>query len=140
MTAHQRDLFTKRWRKVAAPEPLEEQIQRSLVEHLRWRARPGIIYFHAANGGWRFKRTAGNLKAMGVRPGVADLIVWWSDVPSVTRVLCLELKRPGGKQSPEQKQFQADCGRVYADYEIADNIDDAIKILERYGVLRGQPQ
>lgn len=144
MTAHQRDLFTKRWRKVAAPEPLEEQIQRSLVEQLRWRCRPGVIWFHVPNGGYRWKTTAATLKALGVRAGVADLqFIWseciWSDMPQ-TCVLFLELKRRGEKLRPEQKQFQADCWLVNTDYEIADNIDDAIKILERYGILRGKPQ
>jgi hypothetical protein len=136
MSLQQKDLFTKRWSRVDHVDPLEEEIQRSLVAQLRWRVRPGVIWFHVPNGGWRFRRTAGNLKAMGLRPGVADLIVLWSDVPSITRVLCLELKRPGGTQSPAQEQFQADCGLVFAHYEIADNIDDAIAILQRYGILR----
>jgi hypothetical protein len=132
-----KDLFTKRWRKVEAPDPLEEQIHKALVELLRWRCRPGVIWFHVPNGGWRYKRTAANLKALGVRAGVADLQFIWSDVPSVSRVLFLELKRPGGKQSVAQKQFETDCGVVAATYAVADNIDDALAILERHGVLRG---
>jgi hypothetical protein len=138
MTAHQRDMFTKCWRKVAAPDPLEEQIQKSLVAQLRWRCRPGVIWFHVPNGGWRFKRTAANLKALGVRAGVADLQFIWSDVPSVSRVLFLELKREGGVQSREQQQFQTECGTVCADYEIADSIDRAIAVLERYGILKAK--
>jgi hypothetical protein len=141
MTAYQGNLFTKRWRKVEAPDPLEEQIHKSLVAQLRWRCRPGVIWFHVPNGGYRWKTTAATLKALGVRAGVADLqFIWseciWSDMPQ-TCVLFLELKRPGGKQSPEQEQFETDCGLVSAHYEIAENIDDAIAILESYGLLRG---
>jgi hypothetical protein len=144
MTAHQRDLFSKRWRKVEAPDPLEEQIHKSLVAQLRWRCRPGVIWFHVPNGGYRWKTTAATLKALGVRAGVADLQFIWTDATQLlpdpcqprTYVLFLELKRPGGRQSPEQKQFQTDCGLVLAHYEIADNIDEAIGILESYGLLR----
>jgi hypothetical protein len=136
MNWHQRDLFSKRWRKVGAPVPLEEQIQKAVVELFQWRRRAGVIFFHVPNGGYRFKYTAALLKALGVLPGVADLQFIWSDAPGVSRILFLELKRPGGRQSPAQRQFQLDCGVVYAEYQLADSVDKAIEILESYGLLR----
>ena len=141
----QKDLFTKRWSAVRGRDPLEEQIQASLVAHLHLRCRPDVVWFHVPNGGYRYKTTGAWLKAMGVRAGVADLIfIWserseWGEVDAArektTRVLCLELKSKRGSQRPEQQQFQTDCGVVGAIYEIADNIDDALAILKRYGIL-----
>jgi len=134
----QKDLFTGGWRKVFAPSIKEKEIHESLVAQLRWRCRPGVIWFHPANGGWRPWSTAVDLKKMGVQPGVADLMFIWRlpmDPADMCRVLCLELKRHGGRQSPEQKQFQTECGVVGATYEVIDNIDTAIALLEGYGIL-----
>ena len=134
----QRDLFTKRWSAVRGRDPLEEQIQAALVAHLHLRCRPGVIWFHVPNGGYRYKTTGAWLKAMGVRAGVADLIFIWSDaidMRKITRVLCLELKARGKKQRPEQQQFQTECGVVGAIYEVADSIDTALAIVKQYGII-----
>jgi hypothetical protein len=99
------------------------------------------VYFHCPNGELRDKATAAKLKAMGVRPGVADLIFIWGELVAVPnlmilpRVLFLELKRRGEKQSPTQKLFEAECKRVGCDYAVADNIDDAVSILQHFHIL-----
>ena len=31
----------------------EATLQRSVIQHLTWRARPGVFAFHVPNGGWR---------------------------------------------------------------------------------------
>jgi hypothetical protein len=142
----QKDLFTKRWSSVRVRDPLEDQIQTSLVAHLHLRCRPGVIWFHVPNGGYRYKTTGAWLKAMGVRAGVADLIFIWKpgveqrweqpeQPPHMVHVLCLELKVRGKKQRPEQEQFQTECGVVGAIYEMADNIDDALAIVKKYGII-----
>ena len=138
----QKDLLTNRWRKVQAPGPSEVQLQISVVQHLRWRCREGVTYLHVPNGELRDKRTAAKLKAMGVLPGVADLILIWGELISTPylevtpRLLFLELKVRGGKLSPEQSEFRDVMRKCGAAFEIADNIDDAIAILDRYGILK----
>ena len=136
MTAHllQKDLFSKRWRKVKRREPLEHQIQIALLEHLRYRVRPGVSYWHIPNGEELVggARTGAKLKAMGVLPGVADLQFIWAG-PSV---LFLELKARGRKLRAEQQVFRDRMVGVDCHYEMADNIDDALNILDRYGLLR----
>jgi hypothetical protein len=142
----QRELFSGRWRKVLERDPLEDEIQKTLIQHLHLRCRPGVIYFHIPNGGWRTKITGMWLKLMGVRPGVADLeFNWyagcvWDELTgrtvNATRVLYLELKARGRKQSSAQRQFQTECGLVGAIYATADNIDDALAILKQYGILQ----
>lgn len=136
----QKDLLTGRWRKVRAPRPSEVQIQIALIERLRWQCRPDIIYFHVPNGEVRDKRTAAKLKAMGVKPGVADLLfLWWAAVADThyacVEVLFLELKAHGRKQSLAQKDFQTDVCTIGCHYEVADSIDAAVAILQRYYIL-----
>jgi hypothetical protein len=55
----------------------EEQLQRSVVDLLSVYQSRGLLTFcHVPNGGWRSKAEAGAFKAMGVRAGVPDLLVW----------------------------------------------------------------
>src|SRR6516165_5059622 len=82
----QKDMFTGRWRKVRLPEPLEDQIQKTLVKHLQLRCRPDVVWWHTPNGGYRFKITAALLKALGVIPGVPDLIFFWPQLVSVVSI------------------------------------------------------
>lgn len=131
----QRDLFSKRWRQVPAREPSELQIQISLVQHLQLRARRDVVYYHVSNGELLDKRTAAKRKAMGVLPGVSDLVFVWSDEGRL-RNLYLELKARKRSMSPEQLVF---CDRVTdagADYHCVDSIDEALELLRSHGLLQ----
>jgi hypothetical protein len=134
-SAQQKDLFSKRWRQVKAPQPSERQLQISLVQHLRLCARRDVVFFHVPNGELRDKRTAAKLKAMGELPGVADLVFVWCD-DGVLRNLYLELKAHKRPMSPEQMVF---CDRVIyagADYHCVDSIDEALALLRAHGLLK----
>ena len=137
----QRHLFTKRWAKVPKTDPLEADIQKALVQRLNLQARKDVLWWHVPNGEYRTDATGARLKAMGVLPGVADLMFIIPELVSaptlmvMPRVLFLELKRKGGKLSPEQVAFAARARRTGASYEVADSIDAAVAILERYGIL-----
>lgn len=142
----QKDLFSKRYRKVRARDPLEYEIQIALVDFLKLVLRDDRIdWWHTSNGELRDIKTASKLKAMGVRPGVADLFFTWAEPVSVVaepsvqkfpRNLFLELKRRGLKLSPEQEQFRDSVTAKGSYYEVADSIDEAVEILKRYGVLK----
>lgn len=89
-------------------QDLEGDLQRALVQRLH---AAGLRFFHCPNGGHRSAREGAKLKALGVSPGVPDLIIvsrceWMrrADVPGAV----LELKAPGGRTSPEQEQWLAD--------------------------------
>ena len=131
MTAVQYDLLTKRGRKVRAPAPSEFEIQATVVACLRRFARPGVLFFHTPNGGIREKREGAKFRAMGVRPGVADLMFLHQG-----KVLFLELKRPGGRSSEAQIAFAADARAAGADYEIRDSVTGALSLLVERGMLR----
>jgi hypothetical protein len=136
----QRDLFTRRYRTVRALEPSELQLQISLVEWCRWKLRPDVLFWHCPNGEQRDKRTAAKLKAMGVLPGVADLQFMWgrkSDSgKTIPALLFLELKAPGRKPSAEQCGFGLAVRCIGASYHVVDDVDDAMRIIDNYGLTR----
>jgi hypothetical protein len=62
---------------VGAVRRPEELLQRSVVDLLRlYEARGSLTFTHCPNGGRRSKAEAGAFKAMGVRAGVPDLLIW----------------------------------------------------------------
>lgn len=140
----QKDIFTKRWRRLPRPDPKESQIQISLVAQLKIRCRKDVVYFHVPNGEERSDSAGAKLKAMGVLRGVADLLFFWCDrdedlrPPATHRLktLFLELKRRGETLSPEQRAFAAAIRETGAFFDHADTIDGAIEILQRYGLLK----
>lgn len=100
--------------------------------------RPFI--YHIPNGGkmvvkklknGKYYCPAGSrLKAMGVKPGVADVLFMFSTKDFGG--LFLEFKAPKGKQSPEQKEFEELAHVARYDYQLINNFDDAKEAFERY--------
>jgi hypothetical protein len=82
---------------------LEQQIHVTVAKHLAIRARPGVVWFHPANGGWRSPVEAKIFKSLGVKSGVADLILLHDG-----RFYALELKAPGGRLTESQAAFLDD--------------------------------
>jgi len=128
----QKDMFTKRFRTIKPPQPTENQIQSALIERMKIMGRPDCTYFHVPNGGWRFKRSAGVLKSLGVTPGVCDLIFIWPQ----RNILFLELKRTDKDELTMEQAFFLDRMRICGfDAECAYGLDQAIAILESRGLL-----
>jgi len=139
----QRDLFTRRWRDVRTSSPKEHAMQIQLVSLLRWCLRPDVIMFHVPNGELRDKRAAAKLKAMGVLPGVADLVFLWKKYfedsegsHTAPGILFLELKLPGRKQTDEQVAFGLAARLAGADYYAVRSIDEALIVLKERDLLR----
>lgn len=82
------------------------------------------VWFHPANGEKRDTVTAAKLKKMGVRSGVADFILLCRGRP-----IAVELKTTTGRQSGNQKGFQAAweaAGGVYVIVRTPEEIDGLI--------------
>lgn len=109
----------------------EEQIHRTVVQHLKVRAVPGLLWWHTPNGGKRNYVEAAKFKALGVRPGVSDIIAIHKG-----RVFALELKADEGRATEAQMQFIADLNTAGGFGCIASGLDQAIKVLETWGLLR----
>jgi hypothetical protein len=109
----------------------EDVIQRAVFEHLCVRCAPGIFAFHPANGGWRSHIEAAILKAVGVVAGTPDIIAIKGG-----RVFGLEIKSDGGRLSDAQRAVHAALRAAGAEVATAWGLDDALAVLEAWGLLR----
>jgi len=132
----QKDLLTKRWR-VARMRPTKEvtALHIPLVAMLKWALKDGVLMRHYPSGEHRDDRTAAKLKAMGTVAGCADLEFMWRDAEGHLRVLFLELKLPGRKQTAAQIAFMQRV-RAFGQYYVADTIDQALAVIARNGLIK----
>jgi len=110
----------------------EQSIHEAVVQLLRFTALPGVIAYHPANGEARGARTGAKLKRMGVVAGVADLAL----VLPGGRAAFLEIKGSAGRQSPEQRGFEAAARQAGALYAVARSVDEAHAVLKGWGAVR----
>lgn len=121
--------FHSKTRKRSHPEG---QLQRAVVQFLTLAGTPDMAFLAIKNEGKRSQALGLEFKRQGLKPGASDLeIIVLGKMP-----LFLELKAKGGKQSPDQEVFQAYVERVGCRYEVADNINDAVRILTEYDAIR----
>lgn len=122
---------------------IEQDLQKAVVKHLVERGERGLVWFHPPNGGFLGGKKNRNghviqrgiLTGMGMRAGVSDLIFLHRG-----RYFALELKAPGGVATEEQLAFIADVNNARGYAAIADSLDRALAILERWELLRGTAQ
>lgn len=112
--------------------PREEDLQRYTVQLLKLCGVRELVHFHVPNGEARSKVTGARLKALGVRPGVADFAM----VLPGGRAAFLELKTPTGRASPEQRVFRCDAEAAGALYAIARTPEEVEATLAGWGALR----
>jgi VRR-NUC domain len=113
----------------------EQDIQKALADHLRVRAAAGTYWFHPTNGGARTAFKGAILKACGVRAGTPDFICIKDG-----RTYGLELKADKGRVSPAQARAHEEMRKAGAEVAVATGIDEAIKQLKVWQLLRGQTQ
>jgi hypothetical protein len=113
----------------------EAEIQRAVFEHLRIRRATGVFAFHCPNGGARRPIEAAILKGLGVTAGVPDVIAIKDGC-----TYALELKAPGGKLTDNQRATHSAMIRAGTQVAVADNLDDALDLLEGWRLLRGTTQ
>lgn len=110
----------------------EAALQKRVVQFMMLAGTSRMVFFAIKNEGRRSEAMGLEFKRQGMKPGASDLcIIIPGKMP-----LFLELKAKGGKQSPEQVAFQADVVLTGCRYEVADDIDTAIRILTDYGAIR----
>lgn len=109
----------------------EHKTQKLLVQHIIKCKRPGVEFWHVPNQGKRGYKTTSHLKAMGMRAGVSDLHFLYRG-----HFYVLELKAKKGSPTAEQTQFISDINAAGGTGSIANSLDSAIGILERWGLIR----
>jgi hypothetical protein len=110
----------------------EDSIQRAVCAHLRTRGSPGLVWWHTPNGGKRNRIEAAILKGLGVRAGVSDLIAVHEG-----KAFALEIKADGGRPSEAQLQFIDDFQAAGGHAVVAEGLDEALRVLETWKLLRG---
>lgn len=108
----------------------ESRLQMAVVQHLRLGCKPGIFWFSVPNEGKRAPRTANRLKAMGMVPGVPDIVIIINGIAHG-----LELKAKGGHQSTAQRDVEAAWTAAGGFYACTTGIDETLATLVRWGVL-----
>lgn len=107
----------------------EEQLQRAVVEYLRW-TKPNCVWFFVNNGARLSKAQAGKAIGLGVLPGVADLVF----VLPGGRVGFIELKAPGKYLTKVQITFRDNVLGLGGFYLVACSIEDVECFLKGWGV------
>jgi hypothetical protein len=118
------------------PPPRRAQPERAnqvaLIEHLTWRAPPGVWWTHFPAGGKRSRITGAILKAMGAKAGVPDLLLL-----SQGRLFGLELKNgTKGRLSDTQVATHAEMRKAGAVIGTAGTVDEAVELLTEWGIFR----
>lgn len=118
----------------------EQEIQRAVVQHLRQRGMPGLVFWHTPNGAfYGGKRNAKGvaiqgaiMSGLGVRAGVSDIIAVHAG-----KIFALELKAPGGRATDDQLKFISEIDRAGAFTALAEGLDAALSTIEAWGLVRG---
>ena len=111
--------------------PSERQIQIQCVGWFRQRyPDASAVFFAVPNGGARNAWTAKNLRDEGALSGAPDLVLL---VPRHGYAsLCIEMKKPGGRQSASQKAFQEAAKGFKNKYVVCYSFEEFKAVVEDY--------
>jgi hypothetical protein len=110
---------------------LEQGLQRTVMQHLAWRAVPGTWWCHYPAGGWRSPIEAAIFKSLGVVAGVPDILIIHDG-----HLYALELKTEHGRLTQTQIDTQARMRAAGATVATAVELDAALDQLTAWGLLR----
>ena len=104
----------------------EADLQRAVAQYLDTVLKPPAFWFHVPNGERRDARTGAMLKAMGVKPGVADCLIFYEEKYEyrTLAVLAIELKAGKGKPSKAQVDFRDRLCAVGGHYVVCTSVGD----------------
>lgn len=126
-----RDLHQKNLARKAALEgyPTEDDFQIAVAKRLDAALPEGTLWWHTPNGGKRSKGVAGKLKAMGVKPGVPDVLILHAGL-----LYCIELKQPGNSPSPQQRDFHAALKSQGVPIAVAQSLAEVEEAVAAFGI------
>jgi hypothetical protein len=109
----------------------EQELQRAVVQHLAWRARPRVFAFHVPLGGFRRSVEAAILKSIGTVAGIPDIICIFEG-----RCYCLELKSEHGRVTDVQRVVHERLREAGAEVAVTYGIAAALEQLTTWRLLR----
>jgi hypothetical protein len=95
-----------------------------------YEAKHLLAFCHVPNGGWRTASEAGRFKAMGVRSGVPDLLLWTPH----SRSFGIELKAGRGKLSDVQVLWRSTLESLGHRVYVCWSVDEVEAVLRIEGV------
>lgn len=115
-------------------EKSEDEIQFEILDLLKVGLVDSAKVFHVPNGGHRHISVAKKMAALGVLPGVPDLCILVPDAPE--RVFFLEVKKPNGQLSHDQKNFRDWCFSNGMMWGVARSRNEAESIIRDWRIVR----
>lgn len=88
------------------------------------------LLHHSPNGGRRNLREAARFKAMDTKAGFPDL--FFCHPSGCCHGLFIEFKTAKGRQSEAQKQWEAECTRIWYAYEVVRSFDEFVELMNKY--------
>ncbi len=116
-------------------DPSELDLHLAVAGLLRRFLRSDWRWTHVASGEHRDVRTAAKLKAMGVQRGWPDIVLL---SPDRGMLHSLELKRAGGRLSPDQQAFRHWCIVHGAPYCMASSMAEVLTALTAWRCLASE--
>lgn len=112
--------------------PTEAQEQRVVAD---WLDLHKIKWCHVPNGSFKSKAAAGIFKALGLKSGIPDILIFDPPPNAPGRAgMAIEMKRvKGGTVSPEQKEWLSALEQRNWITQVCKGATEAIKTLEIFG-------
>jgi len=111
----------------------EAQIQRTIFSHLRQRGAAGAFFSHPFSGGFRRPKEAAIYKGLGAIAGLPDVMILHQG-----KLYCVELKVEDGRLSEAQEHVLIKLRDAGAIATHTHGLDQALRVLEGWGLLRGR--
>lgn len=111
----------------------EQALQRAVVQFIALTV-PDTLFWTAINPvPGKSPATAAISKAMGMRAGVADLLLIWEGFP-----FFIEFKSERGRDSPAQREMSALAARAGTPTYVCRSLDDVVRVFAAKGIpMRG---
>jgi hypothetical protein len=103
----------------------EDDLQVQVAEFLELALPPPLQFLHIPNGGHRHPAVAAKLKAFGVKPGAADVLIL-----GFHPFVWIELKTTKGRLTQEQKEWRDWCRSIGAPWFLCRSLEDVIEALQ----------
>ena len=100
---------------------LESDIQAQIVEYLKYK---NIMFFSVPNEGVNSIKRMMKLKKMGLRSGVSDLVILMKN-----KIVFLEVKQKGEKQTNNQVLFEKDVIDLGFEYHVVYDVEDVERLI-----------
>lgn len=111
----------------------EERLHRAVADYLRVVLDPSVVWSTFPSGGGGRVRGA-KLKAMGLRAGMPDIMIWWLAPSGAALCLGIELKAGKNGMTAAQRETFLSLEGVGCPVHVARSIDDVRDVLRAWGV------